>query len=105
LIALETPLKSDGSNLGFTKTSSHIRVTYFDKTLKKAAKQFAYQLFDVSKLSKGTIRLKGATVILEFKEYHLFIIERAYHNDFVDYGNTIRVFGVIVYKSTKKLHI
>jgi hypothetical protein len=38
LIAMETPLKSDGNNLGFTKTSSHIRFTYFDKTLKKAPK-------------------------------------------------------------------
>jgi hypothetical protein len=72
--AFEAPLKSDGEDPTFKKTSSPIRITYFDKESKKATKQFAYLLEHISKPAKGNINLNGATAILEYKENHIFKI-------------------------------
>ncbi len=102
----EAPLKSDGVAPTFTKTSSPIRITYFDKESKKATKQFAYQLEHITKPSKGNINLNGATAILEYKENHFFVIERTYQNGYGSYGNIIRIFDAIVdEKSTNILEI
>lgn len=35
----------------------------------------------------------------------MFIIEIAYHNDFLDHGNTNRIFETIIDTGTKKLYI
>jgi hypothetical protein len=102
---METPLKSDGNNLGFTETSSHIRFTYFDKTLKRLQNNSQINYSMSQSYQKELSVLKGAFVILEFKENHLFIIKRASYNDFVCHGNTIRIFEAIVYKSKKTTHI
>jgi hypothetical protein len=101
--AIEAPLKADGDEPGFKKTSSPIRITYFNKTSKKATKQFAYQLEHISKPSKGDINLNGVTAILEYKENHFFVIERAYQNEFGVYGNTVRIFEAIIENNTTNI--
>ena len=95
-VAMEGPLKSDGEDPTFTKASSPIRITYFDKTSKKATKQFAYQLEHITKPSKGNINLNGVTSILEYKENHFFIIERTYQSGYGSYGNIVRIFDATI---------
>ena len=87
-VAMESPLIVDGDEPSFNKTSSPIRVTYFDKKSKKAIKQFAYQLEHITKPSKGKINLNGVTSILEYRENHFFIIERTYQSGYGNYGNS-----------------
>ena len=99
-VAMEAPLTSDGEEPAFKKTSSPVRITYFDKKTKKATKQFAYQLEYITKPSKGDINLNGLTSILEYKENHFFIIERTYQNGYGAYGNIIRIFDAYVDEST-----
>ena len=95
-VAMEAPLTVDGEEPTFTKTSSPVRITYFDKTSKKATKQFAYQLEHITKPSKGNINLNGVTSILEYKENHFFIIERTYQSGYGSYGNIVRIFDAVI---------
>ena len=99
-VAMESPLIVDGDEPVFKKTSSPIRITYFDKKSKKATKQFAYQLEHITKPSKGNINLNGLTSILEYKENHFFIIERTYQSGYGAYGNIIRIFEASVDETT-----
>ncbi|MGJ8742905.1 esterase-like activity of phytase family protein [Polaribacter sp.] len=91
-VAMEAPLKIDGEEPTFTKKSSPVRITYFDKTTKKATKQFAYQLEHITKPAKGNINLNGVTAILEYKENHFFIVERTYQSNYGSKGNIVRIF-------------
>ncbi|WP_165730079.1 esterase-like activity of phytase family protein [Polaribacter sp. 20A6] len=102
-VAMEGPLKSDGEDPTFTKASSPIRITYFDKTSKKATKQYAYQLEHITKPSKGNINLNGLTSILEYKENHFFIIERTYQSGYGSYGNIVRIFDAVIDKETTNI--
>jgi hypothetical protein len=102
-VAMEGPLETDGEDPTFTKASSPIRITYFDKTYKKATKQFAYQLEHITKPSKGNINLNGLTSILEYKENHFFIVERTYQNGYGSYGNVLRIFDVSIDKSSTNI--
>jgi hypothetical protein len=99
-VAMESPLIVDGDEPTFKKTSSPIRITYFDEKSKKATKQFAYQLEHVTKPSKGDINLNGLTSILEYKENHFFIIERTYQSGYGALGNIIRIFDASVDETT-----
>ena len=102
-VAMESPLISDGEEPTFKKTSSPVRITYFDKISKKATKQFAYQLEHITKPSKGDINLNGLTSILEYKENHFFIIERTYQSGYGTLGNIIRIFDVSVDETTTNI--
>jgi hypothetical protein len=99
-VAMEGVLQSDGEDPAFAKTQSPIRITYFDKKTKKPAKQFAYQLANITKPARGNVNLNGVTAILEYKENHFFIIERAYQNGYGAYGNVIRIFEAIIASET-----
>lgn len=99
-VAMESPLIVDGVEPTFKKASSPIRITYFDKTSKKATKQFAYQLEHITKPSKGKINLNGLTSILEYKENHFFIIERTYQSGYWALGNIIRIFDASIDETT-----
>ncbi|QVY65454.1 esterase-like activity of phytase family protein [Polaribacter sp. Q13] len=99
-VAMEGPLNTDGEDPTFTKASSPVRITYFDKTTKKATKQFAYQLEHITKPAKGDINLNGLTSILEYKENHFFIIERTYQSGYGSYGNIVRIFDAVINKET-----
>jgi hypothetical protein len=102
-VAMESPLIVDGDEPSFNKTSSPIRVTYFDKKSKKAIKQFAYQLEHITKPSKGEINLNGVTSILEYKENHFFIIERTYQSGYGNYGNSIKIFDAHIDETTTNI--
>ncbi|MCL7754350.1 esterase-like activity of phytase family protein [Polaribacter sp. Z022] len=95
-VAMESPLIVDGEEPTFKKTSSPIRITYFDKQKKIATKQYAYLLDSVSRVAKGNINLNGLTAILEFKKDNFLIVERAYQNGYGPYGNTLRIFQATV---------
>ncbi|PQJ73544.1 esterase-like activity of phytase family protein [Polaribacter butkevichii] len=99
-VAMEAPLKTDGEEPTFTKTSSPVRITYFDKKSKKATKQFAYQLEHITKPSKGNINLNGVTSLLEYKENHFFIIERTYQSGYGAHGNIVRIFDAVLDEQT-----
>jgi hypothetical protein len=98
-VAMEAPLNMDGEEPTFTKTSSPIRITYFDKTSKKATKQYAYQLENITKPAKGNINLNGVTAILEYQENHFLIVERTYQNGYGSYGNIVRIFDATIDES------
>ena len=98
-VSMEGVLKSDGFEPTFHKTSSPVRITYFDTKTKKATKQFAYQLEHITKPSKGAINLNGVTAILEYKENHFFVIERTYQSGYGSYGNIVRVFEASIDKN------
>ncbi|WP_157691887.1 esterase-like activity of phytase family protein [Polaribacter sp. KT25b] len=95
-VAMEAPLNVDGEEPTFTKTSSPIRITYFDKSTKKATKQFAYQLEHITKPAKGNINLNGVTAMLEYKENQFLVVERTYQSGYGSHGNIVRIFDVIV---------
>ncbi|TXD64841.1 esterase-like activity of phytase family protein [Polaribacter glomeratus] len=102
-VAMEAPLTMDGEEPTFTKTSSPIRITYFDKTLKKATKQFAYQLENITKPAKGNINLNGVTAILEYQENHFLIVERTYQSGYGSYGNIVRIFDATIDESSTNI--
>lgn len=102
-VAMESPLIVDGDEPSFNKTSSPIRVTYFDKKSKKAIKQFVYQLEHITKPSKGEINLNGVTSILEYRENHFFIIERTYQSGYGNYGNSIKIFDAHIDETTTNI--
>lgn len=105
-VAMEGPLNVDGNEPTFTKTQSPVRITYFDNENKKATKQYAYQLDHISRPAKGNINLNGVTAILEYKENHFFIIERAYQNGYGIHGNTVKIYEAFIDdKSTNILEI
>lgn len=102
-VAMESPLIVDGDEPTFKKTSSPIRITYFDNQKKQATKQFAYQLDSISKPPKGDVNLNGLTAILEFKKDNFLIIERAYQSGYDVYGNTLRIFHASIDKNTTNI--
>ena len=102
-VTMEAPLKLDGVDPTFKKTSSPIRITYFSNQTKKATKQYAYQLEHITKPAKGNINLNGVTAILEYKENHFFVIERTYQSGYGSYGNIIRVFEVSIGEKTNTI--
>mgnify|MGYP005990177829 CR=1 FL=1 len=102
-VSMEGPLTVDGEDPSFQKSSSPIRITYFDKETKTATKQFAYQLEHITKPAKGKVNLNGATAILEYKENHFFIIERTYQSGYGSYGNIVRIFEAIIDNSTTNI--
>ena len=105
-VSLEAPLNVDGEAPAFKKTSSPIRITYFDKNSKKATKQLAYHLEHIDKPSKGSINLNGVTAILEYKEDHFLVIERAYKSGYGPFGNTVKIFDASIdHKTTNVLGI
>ena len=91
-VSIEKPLKTDGEEPTFKKTSSPIRITYFDNVTKTATKQYAYQLENITKPAKGKINLNGVTAILEYKENHFLVIERTYQSGYGEFGNIVRIF-------------
>ncbi|MCG1036375.1 esterase-like activity of phytase family protein [Polaribacter sargassicola] len=95
-VAMEGVLTVDGEEPTFTKQSSPIRITYYDKTSKNATKQFAYQLEHITKPAKGKINLNGVTAILEYQKNRFFIVERTYQSGYESYGNIIRIFDVVL---------
>jgi hypothetical protein len=105
-VGIEAPMKIDGVEPTFKKTSSPVRITYFDSKTSKATKQFSYLLEHISKPSKGKINLNGVTAILEYEQNRFFIIERIYQSGYGTHGNTIKIFDVKVNdKTTNTLKI
>lgn len=102
-VAMEGVLKSDGTEPTFTKKIAPIRITYFNKDTKKATKQFAYSLENITKPAKGNINLNGVTAILEYKKNCFFIVERTYQNGYGAYGNSIRIFEAKIDKETTNI--
>ncbi|WP_369048856.1 esterase-like activity of phytase family protein [Tenacibaculum sp. UWU-22] len=99
-MGMELPLVADGDLPSVTKTSSPIRITYFDNQTKKATKQFAYQLEPLSKTIKGKVNTNGVSAILEYKKNHFFVVERAYQSGYGSYGNVIRIFEASIGRNT-----
>ena len=99
-VAMESPLSFDGEHPTFEKQSSPIRITYFDKKLKVATKQFAYQLEKIPKPYKGNQNINGATAILELQKNHFLIVERSYQNNYGSKGNTIKIFEAFIDENT-----
>ncbi|WP_088323415.1 esterase-like activity of phytase family protein [Polaribacter tangerinus] len=98
---MEAPLKADGEAPTFVKKAAPVRVTYFDKNLKKATKQFVYELEHITKPAKGAVNLNGATAILQYNSNTFFIVERTYQSGYGSYGNIVRIFeAIITEKST-----
>ncbi|AUC84687.1 hypothetical protein CW731_05000 [Polaribacter sp. ALD11] len=100
---MEAPLKNDGVEPTFTKTQSPVRITYYNTETKRATKQFAYQLEQITKPSKGTVNLNGVTAILEYDKNKFFIIERTYQSGYGAYGNIVRVFDAEVTQETSNI--
>ena len=94
-VAMEGPLQSDGEHPSLKKTSSPIRVTYFDISSKKATKQFAYPLENITNPAKGSVNLNGVTAILEYAKNKFLIMERTYQSGYGMDGNIIRIFNVL----------
>lgn len=99
-VAMESPLSFDGEHPTFEKQSSPIRITYFDKKLKVATKQFAYQLEKIPKPYKGNQNINGVTAILELQKNHFLIVERSYQNSYGSKGNTIKIFEAFIDEKT-----
>ena len=102
-VSLEGPLKVDGAAPTFKKTSSPIRITYFDKKTKKAIKQFAYKLEQIDKPMKGNVNVNGVTAILEYKEGSFLVVERAYKSGFGPFGNTVKIFEASIDQKTTNI--
>jgi hypothetical protein len=102
-VSVEGPLKIDGEDPRFIKTSSPIRITYFNKTTKKAIKQFAYQLEHIIRPSKGDVNLNGVTALVEYKENHFLIVERTYQSGYGSYGNIVKIFEASIDKTTTNI--
>jgi hypothetical protein len=102
-VSVEGPLKGDGEDPTFIKASSPIRITYFDKTTRKAIKQFAYQLEHITKPSKGDVNLNGVTALIEYKENHFLIVERTYQSGYGSYGNIVKIFEASIDKTTTNI--
>lgn len=99
-VGVEAPLSVDGEEPKATKTSSPVRITYFDYKINKATKQFAYQLEKIPKPYKGNQNVNGVTAMLEIQKNHFLIVERAYQNNYGSYGNTIRIFEAFIENNT-----
>lgn len=102
-VSMEGPLKIDGEEPTFHKTSSPIRITYFDNKTKKATKQFAYKLGHITRPSKGNVNLNGVTSILEYKKNHFFIIERIYQSGYGVHGNIVNIFEASINEETTNI--
>ncbi|NVJ88590.1 MAG: esterase-like activity of phytase family protein [Flavobacteriaceae bacterium] len=100
-VAMESPLKSDGEEPTFTKTTSPIRITYYSNSTNSAEKQYTYLLDSVTMPPKGNVNLNGVTAILQHKKDAFLILERGYQSGYGPYGNTIRLYEAIISKNTK----
>ena len=102
-LGMESPLQSDGEEPSFALQNSPIRITYIDKKTNNATKQFAYQLENISKPSKGSINLNGLTAMLEYKPNHFLMLERIYQNEFGSYGNSVKIFEAVLESKTTNI--
>ncbi len=102
-VAMESPIAEDGQEPSFVQTKSPIRISYYDNTLRKENKEFAYHLEKIDKPAKGTINLNGVTAILEYKKNKFFIVERIYQSGYGPYGNTIRIFDAVIEDKTTNI--
>lgn len=99
-VAMESVLKSDGEEPGFSKTNSPVRITLFDTKTRLPIKQFVYQLDQFSKAKKGNINVNGVTAILEYRKNEFIVVERAYQSGYGSYGNTVKLYKVVINETT-----
>ena len=102
-VVMEAPLEVDGDEPTFTKKSSPVRITYFDKESKKATKQFAYQLEHIKKPAKGKININGVSSILEHKKNHFLITERTYQSNYGVHGNDVKIYEAYIDETTTNI--
>ena len=104
-IAMELPLKADGSEPQLIPTKSPVRITLISTTSNQALKQFAYLLDPIAKQPKGDFAVNGLSDILEYAKDQFFIIERSYSSGLGNQSNTIKIFNVDAANATNTLNI
>ncbi len=102
-IAMELPLKADGSEPQLVKTKSPVRITYINTIANETVKQFAYLLDPIAKQPKNKFAVNGLTDILEYGKNKFFVIERSYSSGLGNQSNTIKLFNVDATKATNTL--
>lgn len=102
-VSTELPLKKDGAQPKLFPTRSYTRVTYYNKETLEPEKQFAYKLDGIAKIPWLYFAVNGVTEILEYKQDHFLILERAYSAGHGSYGNTVKIFDVDASLATNTL--
>ena len=104
-VATELPLKADGPKPMLTKTTSPVRVTYFDKASQTAEKQFVYLLDSIAKIPLLPFHINGVTDILAVEPNKFLVVERQFSAGLGQNGNTVRIYEADFSKTTNTLKI
>jgi len=100
-VGMEGALTIDGDVPGLEDNFCPTRITLFDDKTKKAIRQFAYPLDKINRPKKGKFNVNGITAILEYETDHFFVVERAFQSGYGVYGNSVRIYKVIIDDTTK----
>lgn len=77
-VSTELPMKSDGPTSKLYRTTSPIRVTYFNTTSKSPVKQFAYLLGSLRNFPLLPFGINGVSAILEYDSGQFLVLERSF---------------------------
>lgn len=92
-IAMELPLKQDGSEPEFGKdTNSKVRIAYVDRATNKFGRQFTYDLGRVKR--EGGFTINGLVEVLEYTTNKFLILERSFASGQDDGGNDVLIYNV-----------
>lgn len=103
-VAMELPLKTDGPKPKLFRTKSPVRITYFDKTTKKAERQFPYLLDPIAKIPWMYFAVNGVTDLLEYAPNKFLVLERGFASGHGSNGNTVRIYDVDASLGTNTLN-
>lgn len=103
-VGTELPLKTDGPKPALVKTTSPVRLTYYDKATKKAAKQVVYLLDPIAKIPLLPFHINGLSDMLAISPNKILIIERGFSAGHGQHGNTVRIYLADISQATNTLH-
>ncbi len=103
--ATEFPLKQDGTTAKLYRTTSPIRFTLFNNTLKKPITQFSYNLGRIRKLPYLPHAMNGISAILAYKPNQFLVLERAFSAGHKSRGIRARLYWVNAENATNTLSV
>ncbi|MEO9953509.1 esterase-like activity of phytase family protein [Nonlabens sp.] len=95
-VAMELPLKEDGTEPTVIENNSPVRIAYINKATGHFEKEIVYALDKVERpaINGNTFEVNGIVELVEYDTHKFLVLERSYAMGYEDGGNTVKIYLV-----------
>ncbi|WP_405369250.1 esterase-like activity of phytase family protein [Nonlabens sp. Asnod2-A12] len=95
-VAMELPLKEDGTEPTVEENNSPVRIAYINKETGRFEKEIVYALDKVERpaINGTTFEINGLVELVEYELNKFLVLERSYSMGYKDGGNTVKIYLV-----------